>query len=100
MHKLGTAAACAVKRVHLDVRVARAAQRAGANLMEKFEVGEEVSLDKASGLWTVKSTDVSGGGRGGGALHWRTVSHCPSAHGRLCSPVFPALHFAADWRTA
>ena len=62
-HKLGTAAACAVRRVDLDVRVARAAQRAGANLMEGFEVGKEVSLDKASGLWSVKSTDV-GAGRG------------------------------------
>lgn len=38
-HKLGTAAACAVKRIDLDARVAAAAKRAGANLMEGFEVG-------------------------------------------------------------
>ena len=70
MHKLGAAAVCAVKRVDLDVRVARAAARAGAKLMEGFEVGEEVSFDKAAGLWTVKSTGVSGGplpGLGSGA---------------------------------
>jgi geranylgeranyl reductase family protein len=56
-HKLGTAAACAVRRIDLDVRVARAAQRAGADLKEGFEVGKDVTLDKAAGLWTVKSTD-------------------------------------------
>lgn len=50
-----------MRRIDLDVRVARAAQRAGANLMEGFEVGTEVALDKAAGLWTVKSTDVSVG---------------------------------------
>ena len=69
MHKLGEAAACAVKRVDLDVRVARAAQRAGAALMEGFEVGPEVAFSPEQGLWTVKSTDVSAlcrGGRGGG----------------------------------
>ncbi len=37
-HKLGTAAACAVKRIDLDARVAAAAKRAGANLTEGFEV--------------------------------------------------------------
>ena len=58
-HKLGTAAACAVRRIDLDVRVARAAQRAGADLKEGFEVGQDVSFDAATGLWTVKSTDVS-----------------------------------------
>ncbi|KAL4852860.1 Conditioned medium factor receptor 1 [Chlorella vulgaris] len=56
-HKLGTAAACAVRRIDLDVRVARAAQRAGAELMEEFEVGTEVTFSKEEGLWTVKSTD-------------------------------------------
>ncbi|KAL4422636.1 hypothetical protein ABPG75_008833 [Micractinium tetrahymenae] len=56
-HKLGTAAACAVKRIDLDARVAAAAKRAGANLMEGFEVGTDVTFDKEAGLWTVKSTD-------------------------------------------
>lgn len=56
VHKLGEAAACAVKRIHLDEKVAKCAARAGANLMENFEVGEEVTFDAASGLWTVRST--------------------------------------------
>lgn len=56
-HKLGTAAAVAVKRIHLDDKVAKAATRAGAKLMEGFEVGKDVTFDKATGLWTVKSTD-------------------------------------------
>lgn len=58
IHHLGEAAACAVKRVHLDEKVAKAAQRAGADLKEGFEVGKDVSFDKEKGLWTVKS--VSG----------------------------------------
>ena len=37
-HKLGTAAACAVKRIDLDKRTAAAAKAAGAELMEGFEV--------------------------------------------------------------
>lgn len=49
----------------IRLQVARAAQRAGADLKEGFEVGKDVSLDKAAGLWTVKSTDVSWGGGGG-----------------------------------
>lgn len=46
----------------LCVQVARAAQRAGADLKEGFEVGKDVSFDQAAGLWTVKSTDVSAEG--------------------------------------
>ena len=57
-HRLaGAAAAAAVKRVHLDVRVARAAQRAGAHLIEEFEVGRAVYFDHAAALWTVTSVD-------------------------------------------
>lgn len=56
-HKLGTAAAGAVKRIHLDERVARAAQRAGADLREGFEVGKQVAFEKGAGLWTVSSND-------------------------------------------
>jgi menaquinone-9 beta-reductase len=59
VEKLGEAACCAVKRIHLDERMARAAARRGAELMEGFEVdGKNVSLDKAAGLWTVTSTSV------------------------------------------
>ena len=53
-HKLGQAAACAVKRIHLDTRVAKNAARAGAELKEGWEVTDAV-FDKAAGLWTVTS---------------------------------------------
>ncbi len=57
--KLGEAACCAVKRIILDERMARAAQRAGANLFEGFEViGAKLIFDKLSGLWTVTSAEV------------------------------------------
>lgn len=57
--KLGEAACAAVKRIHLDERMARAAAREGATLLEGFEVsGELVTFDKASGLWTVTSKAV------------------------------------------
>lgn len=36
--KLGEAACCAVKRIHLDARIARRAATAGADLKEGFEV--------------------------------------------------------------
>mmetsp|Transcript_4947 Transcript_4947/g.10643 ORF Transcript_4947/g.10643 Transcript_4947/m.10643 type:complete len:491 (-) Transcript_4947:717-2189(-) len=56
--KLGTAAACAVKRINLDVRVARCAARSGAELKEGFEVvGAE--FNKEAGLWTVTSATGS-----------------------------------------
>jgi hypothetical protein len=37
--KLGQAACCAVKRIHLDARIAKRAAAVGANLKEGFEVG-------------------------------------------------------------
>jgi flavin-dependent dehydrogenase len=55
VHQLGESAACAIKRYHLDNAVAKKAQEAGANLMEKFEVGDDVTFDEKAGLWTVKS---------------------------------------------
>jgi menaquinone-9 beta-reductase len=57
VHQLGSAAACAVKRINLDEKVARCAARAGADLKENFEVdGDTVLFDKESKLWTVTST--------------------------------------------
>lgn len=57
--KLGEAACCAVKRIILDERMAKAATRAGANLYEGFEVsGSNLIFDKLSGLWTVTSAEV------------------------------------------
>lgn len=52
--KLGKAACAAVKRINLDIRVAKNAQRTGADLKENFEV-TEAQFDKATGLWTVTS---------------------------------------------
>ncbi len=58
--RLGGAAACAVKRIHLDNRMAKCAAKTGAKLLEGFEVGTDVTFDKDTGLWTVKSTKVLG----------------------------------------
>lgn len=57
VEKIGEAAACAVKRTHLDVRMARAAARAGADLREEYEVTFDVAFDEQSGLWTVPAAD-------------------------------------------
>lgn len=42
----------AVKRMYLDVRIARAAQRAGAELIEDVAVGS-AEFDAAAGIWTI-----------------------------------------------
>ncbi|KAK9828932.1 hypothetical protein WJX72_002885 [[Myrmecia] bisecta] len=55
-HKLGGAAACAVKRIILDNRIARKAQSTGADFREEFEVEATPVFDKATGLWTVVSS--------------------------------------------
>ena len=56
VHQVGHAVACAIKRVHLDDKVVKAATKAGAHFKQGFEVGKDVSFDKETGLWTVKST--------------------------------------------
>ena len=58
MEKLGEAAACAVKRTHLDTRMIHKARDTGAELREQYEVTDATSFDQASGLWTVPSTEV------------------------------------------
>ncbi|KAL3161158.1 hypothetical protein ABBQ38_009529 [Trebouxia sp. C0009 RCD-2024] len=55
VEKLGEAAACAVKRINLDMRMAYAARKAGAELREEFEV-TGADFDKQQGLWTVCSS--------------------------------------------
>ena len=75
--KLGEAAACAVKRINLDMRTARCAQRAGADLKEGWEV-QGASFDKATGLWTVTSASgekVGAGGEGESRSKKVTFSH-------------------------
>lgn len=57
VEKLGEAAACAVKRINLDMRMAYAARKAGAELREEFEV-TGADFDKQQGLWTVCSSTV------------------------------------------
>lgn len=58
VEKLGEAAACAVKRINLDMRMAYAARKAGAELREEFEV-VAADFNKQQGLWTVSSSSVS-----------------------------------------
>jgi hypothetical protein len=47
--KLGQAACCAVKRIHLDARIAKRAAAVGAHLKEGFEVGGGVG--RVCGWW-------------------------------------------------
>jgi len=54
VEKIGEAAACAVKRTHLDARIARCAYRAGADLREGTEVTDAV-FDQSKGIWTMKT---------------------------------------------
>lgn len=46
-------AAVAIKRIHLDEAIARAAKEAGADLREECGV-ENATLDRKNGLWTIK----------------------------------------------
>lgn len=74
VHEVGQAVACAIKRIHLDEKVARAAARAGADLREGFEVdATTVVFDKDTGLWTVKSTATSGTGGGQQTVQGRVL---------------------------
>jgi menaquinone-9 beta-reductase len=54
--ELGTIpAAIAVKRLHLDEAIARAAQHAGVDLKEQYNV-QKATFDAGKGLWTLEST--------------------------------------------
>lgn len=56
---MGEAAAAAVKRTHLDERIAKCALRAGADLKEGFEVTKGSTIfDREKGLWKVTSAEV------------------------------------------
>lgn len=99
--KLGEAACCAVKRINLDMRCAKAAQRKGADLKEQFEVST-ATFDKATGLWTVTSAkgDEVGGCQGGGGVNaarsaCTQCKHAPAAaFSRLQLQRCPDLEFA------
>ncbi|KAG2447445.1 hypothetical protein HYH02_007770 [Chlamydomonas schloesseri] len=92
--KLGEAACCAVKRINLDIRVAKNAARAGADLKEKFEV-TGATFDKASGLWTVTSaTGATVRGRvlvcadGATSRLATKLGYCTEAPKGICSRAF------------
>lgn len=77
--KLGEAAACAVKRINLDKRIAWKARDTGANLMEKFEVAS-ATFSKDNGLWTVTSVD-------GKTVRGRTLVCADGATSRLATKL-------------
>ncbi|KXZ48066.1 hypothetical protein GPECTOR_30g161 [Gonium pectorale] len=77
--KLGEAACCAVKRINLDMRIAKNAARAGADLKEKFEVSG-ATFDKATGLWSVTSTT-------GEVVKGRTLVCADGATSRLATKL-------------
>lgn len=77
--KLGQAACCAVKRINMDVRIARCAARAGSVLKEGFEVTTAV-FDKDCGLWTVTSAT-------GTALQGRVLVVADGATSRLATKL-------------
>lgn len=93
--KLGQAACCAVKRTHLDTRIAHAAQQVGATLFEKAEVVGKPTFDAASGLWTVNCADKrSFRGRvllcadGATSKLATTLGYCTEAPQGVCSRAY------------
>jgi len=56
VHCVGEPLAGAVKRTHLDTRMAHRAQSVGADLKEEFDV-ETAQFDKKLGLWTIYNQD-------------------------------------------
>lgn len=55
--KIGEAAACAIKRIHLDDRLVKHAQTSGVHLKEGFEV-IDAKFDQKERLWTVTAQGV------------------------------------------
>ena len=92
--KLGEAACCAVKRIHLDIRIAKNAEAAGAELREQFEV-ESATFNAACGLWTViSSSGASVMGRvlicadGAPSRLATKLGYCTEAPKGVCSRAF------------
>jgi menaquinone-9 beta-reductase len=92
--KLGEAACCAVKRINLDIRIAKNAARAGADLKEQFEV-EGATFNAATGLWTVTSSSgaaVSGRvlicADGAPSKLATKLGYCTEAPKGVCSRAF------------
>ena len=81
VEKLGEAAACAVKRINLDMRMAYAARRAGAELREEFEV-TAADFDKQQGLWTVSASNVRQSRSAACSSMFRLVAFCKTCAAR------------------
>jgi len=77
--KLGQAAACAVKRLNLDKRIAWQARKTGANLMENFTV-TDASFDKEKGMWSVEGED-------GKVVKGRVLVCADGAHSKLAQKL-------------
>lgn len=77
--KLGRAAATAIKRIHLDTRLAHLARDSGAVLRENFEVNE-AEFDKTTGLWTVTSSK-------GGSVRARVLLCADGAPSKLATKL-------------
>ncbi len=77
----------AIRRIHMDHRVARAAEAAGARLIEHFEV-DGACLDRATGCWTITSS-------GGREVRARALVAADGANSRLARRL-GILHDPAD----
>ena len=69
-----------MKRIHLDARIAKAAQRAGAQLFEKAEVTGKPVFDATLGLWTVTCAD-------GRTFTGRVLVCADGAHSKLATTL-------------
>jgi geranylgeranyl reductase family protein len=72
---IGSSPVIAIRRIHLDHRIVQAAQAAGAQLIERFDVAE-ATLDRAAGLWTIRSSN-------GSTLQARALVAADGANARL-----------------
>mmetsp|Transcript_37320 Transcript_37320/g.105304 ORF Transcript_37320/g.105304 Transcript_37320/m.105304 type:complete len:488 (-) Transcript_37320:144-1607(-) len=77
--KLGRAACFACKRIHIDMAMAKSAERLGADLKENFEV-TGATFDKDTGLWTVTAAS-------GQTVKARVLVCCDGATSRLATSL-------------
>jgi geranylgeranyl reductase family protein len=72
---IASAPVIAIRRIHLDHRIVLAAQGAGAELIERFDVAD-ATLDRTAGLWTI-------GASNGRRLRARALVAADGANSRL-----------------
>jgi flavin-dependent dehydrogenase len=80
---IGSSPVIAIRRIDMDHRIVRAAQAAGAELIERFDV-VEATLDRAAGLWTI-------GSGSGNKVQARALVAADGATSRLARRVGPAV---------